>query len=58
MRSCVIPGLSKPAECAECPICNEYDECLLLPKWYRTWDEQYRECPLVEVQVFERRPRQ
>lgn len=40
---------SKPSDCTVCPMCNEYDECDLLPKWYKTWDEQYKDCLLKEA---------
>ena len=39
----------KPDHCGDCPICGEYDECLLLPIWYETWEEQHKHCPLEEV---------
>lgn len=38
----------KPEDCTVCPICDGYDDCLLLPKWFASWDEQYKHCPLVE----------
>lgn len=38
----------KPEHCADCPVCNEYDDCDLLPTYYKTWDEQYEHCPLKE----------
>ncbi len=38
----------KPEHCADCPICNEYDDCDLQPTYYKTWDEQYEHCPLKE----------
>lgn len=39
----------KPGHCADCPICDVDDDCQLLPKWYKTWEEQIKDCPLVEV---------
>ena len=29
----------KPEHCADCPMCNEYDDCDLLPTYYETWEE-------------------
>ncbi len=43
----------KPEHCADCPICNYYDECQLLPFVMNTWEEQYARCPLVEVEQTE-----
>ena len=39
----------KPEHCAECPICNADDDCWILSKWYETWEDQYKDCPLQEV---------
>lgn len=39
----------KPEHCADCPICDGNDDCMLLPKWYETWEGQYKDCPLIEV---------
>lgn len=39
---------SKPSHCADCPICDQYDQCMLMLRWYGTWEEQYRACPLME----------
>lgn len=39
----------KPEHCADCPICNENDDCDLVPMWFETWEEQYGHCPLQEV---------
>ena len=38
----------KPEHCADCPLCDSYDDCVLLPKYYKTWDAQYKDCKLVE----------
>ena len=39
----------KPEHCADCPICSaESGDCLLLLKFYGTWEEQYSDCPLRE----------
>lgn len=46
--------MKKPQACTECPMCSyEDDSCLLQPFAYRTWDEQYEHCPLVEAVVEE-----
>ena len=39
---------AKPKDCTYCPICNGDDDCQLLPKWFASWDEQYKHCPLRE----------
>lgn len=38
----------KPSECWGCPICTDNDDCSLLPTYYKDWDEQYKNCPLIE----------
>lgn len=38
----------KPDHCADCPICDKYDQCMLMLRWYDTWGEQYKNCPLQE----------
>lgn len=39
----------KPEECSRCPMCDaEYDDCVLSPVSYKEWDEQYKNCPLIE----------
>lgn len=39
----------KPLHCAECPMRDaEYDDCVLSPVSYKEWDEQYKNCPLIE----------
>lgn len=51
-----IKGMDKkPEHCTDCPICNEYDECMLLPFVMSTWEEQYAKCPLFEIELTERR---
>ena len=39
----------KPEHCADCPICDYEDDCLLLPEVFNTWEEQYAHCPLQEL---------
>lgn len=39
----------KPKDCTVCPLCDSYDDCMLLPMHYDEWDDQYRQCPLKEV---------
>ena len=39
----------KPVHCADCPICDEYDQCMLQIRWFDSWEEQHRNCPLQEV---------
>lgn len=41
---------NKPADCTKCPMCDSYDDCILLPYCYKEWDDQYANCPLVEVE--------
>lgn len=38
----------KPEHCADCPICTADDDCPLLPRYYQTWEEQIKDCPLRE----------
>lgn len=38
----------KPGHCADCPICTVDDDCPLLPRYYQTWEEQIKDCPLRE----------
>lgn len=45
----LIPALEKPKDCTECPVCDEYDDCMLQPVAYRTWFDQYANCPMVAV---------
>lgn len=45
----VMIDMRKPPECAACPMCSyEDDSCVLQPKYYSTWDAQYKHCPLME----------
>ena len=39
----------KPIDCSLCPLCDSYDDCMLLPLHYDEWDDQYRQCPLKEI---------
>ena len=39
---------AKPEDCTYCPIRNGYGDCQLLTKWFASWDEQYKNCPLRE----------
>lgn len=44
-----INGMDKkPLQCGDCPICNYDGDCMILKTYYRTWDEQYKNCPLQE----------
>ena len=38
----------KPEHCADYPICTADDDCPLLPRYYQTWEEQIKDCPLRE----------
>lgn len=47
--SVYIPGLEKPSDCENCIFCYD-DECLMhKPNEYRSWPEEYKNCPLVPV---------
>ena len=39
----------KPKECPGCPILDDCDLCMLSWKVYKNLDEQYAECPLIEM---------
>lgn len=39
---------SKPKRCEYCPMCNDYDDCVLQTQVSDTWVEQYARCPLRE----------
>lgn len=39
----------KPKDCTECPMRDEYDDCVLQPFHFHSWEEQYGKCPLQEV---------
>jgi len=57
--SVLIKGMKKPKTCYSiidgeakfCPFVNTDDDCVLLlgKKCYGTWEEQYADCPLVEL---------
>ena len=49
----LIENMEKPKECHECPILPDFlADCPLLPKENPadTFEEQYKQCPLKEVQ--------
>lgn len=39
---------TKPKRCEYCPMCNDYDDCVLQTQVSDTWVEQYARCPLRE----------
>lgn len=41
----------KPEACWKCPIANEYTMCMLSSKVYEDLDQQYEDCPLMEMEV-------
>lgn len=41
----------KPEACWKCPIANEYTMCMLSSKVYEDLDQQYADCPLMEMEV-------
>lgn len=43
--------LEKPEACWECPVANEYTMCMLSSKVYEDLDQQYEDCPLMEMEV-------
>ena len=45
-------NMRMPKDCAECPMLLDTDECCLSPKIYKTWDEQYADCPLEDAASF------
>lgn len=57
--SVLIKGMKKPKNCCFiidgetefCPFVNTDDDCVLLlgGECYGTWEEQYADCPLVEL---------
>ena len=57
--SVLIKGMKKPKTCCSiidgemklCPFVNTDDDCVLRlgEKCYGTWEEQYADCPLVEL---------
>lgn len=47
--SVYIKGMEKPSDCVNCIFCYD-DECLMhKPNEYRSWPEEYKNCPLVPV---------
>lgn len=47
--SVYIPGMEKPTNCEDCIFCDG-DACLMhKPNEYRSWTEEYKNCPLVPV---------
>ena len=38
----------KPLHCEDCPICNINGDCMILKTYYRNYEEQYKNCPLIE----------
>lgn len=55
--SILIKGLKKPKTCARfedgefvrCPFVNTDDDCILQDKITDTWEEMYKNCPLIEL---------
>lgn len=43
--------LEKPKACWECPVANEYTMCMLSSNVYDDLDQQYADCPLMEMEV-------
>ena len=41
----------KPEACWECPVANEYTMCMRSSKVYEDLDQQYADCPLMEMEV-------
>lgn len=39
----------KPEHCADYPICDGDDNCMLQSAVWNTWEDQYKHCPLQEV---------
>lgn len=48
----VLIDIDKPKECQKCPLCGYEGNCVLIPDddQKETFEEQYRDCPLKEVQ--------
>ena len=48
----VLIDMDKPKECEPCPFCDYDGDCVLIPDGDQkdTFEEQYRDCPLKEVQ--------
>ena len=55
--SILIKGMKKPEACAKfedgefvhCPFVNTDDDCILQDKITDTWEEMYKNCPLIEL---------
>ena len=49
----VLIDIPMPRNCEECPVINAYGDCPFYPKndQVDTFREQYRRCPLKEVQT-------
>ena len=48
--SILIKGMQMPKECLDCPMCDINDDCVLQEdKRFGTWEEQKKDCPLVEI---------
>ena len=41
----------KPEACWKCPVANEYTMCMLSSKVYDDLDQQYVDCPLMEIEL-------
>ena len=48
----LIENMDKPTYCTLFPFCNVDGDCTVIPDYDQkaTFEEQYRECPLKEVQ--------
>ena len=48
----LIENMEKPKDCESCPLCDYDGDCVLIPDGDQkdTFEEQYRDCPLKEVQ--------
>lgn len=48
----VLIDMDKPKECEPCPFCEYGGDCVLIPDCDQkdTLEEQYRDCPLKQVQ--------
>lgn len=51
-KKMVLIDMDKPKECEPCPFCDYDGDCVLIPDGDQkdTFEEQYRDCPLKEVQ--------
>lgn len=49
MAGIYIPGMEMPNDCENCIFCDD-DACLMhKPEQFRSWTEEYKNCPLVLV---------